>query len=1013
MCYDTDSSLIVVTPTGGISHMLWKPSDFRPVSMIDGSGSHNVVSALTPCAGGKGIWVGSKTGLSHYDADDERLERIPLGRDGDVEITSIAISGDSVWLGTRHQGLRLYNTASGAVKSYTYDDTIPYAVISNNINKIYRTRGGEIFVLTNWGLCRYDAANDNFTTLPEAPSHTPFVAMQEDSHGRLWTATASNGLYMRERPEWGLVKINSKELGNRQVSMLFLDGKGTLWAVSQDNKLFYLDDNTGEFAKVSVSMPKDYAITFLEEDLDGNLWVGTPDGLAKVDMNHNLTYYSYRSDSDVLPAIGASCRLPDGRIIFGSGSGFRTFNPKEMKSNNRMVRAYIQSLSFPYLENSDDELERLGLNILLYTRGEIRLPYSDNTFTLRLSASRTSDMPQVGYEYMLEGADKGWTSGSGPEVTYTDLRPGTYTFMLRPNFGSDAEVRRLKIIIMPPWYRTWLAYCVYVVAALLFVWVAVVLTRRRIRRHYQHRIDSLRIQKEREMFEAKMRFFVNLVHEIRTPLTLISLPLEQMAEEAEEGNVSPEATEQHIRSMQRNVNYLLGITNQLLDFRKAEQDSEVRLASASCNINELLSDICRRFDHPMASAGKEITVELPDEPVTAVIDRSKTDRIIMNLIGNAVKYSRHSVDVRLQAPAEGRIVISVSDDGPGISPEERGRIFDTYYQIGNDNVAASLGTGLGLAYAKLIARAHGGDISVSDNARGGATFTLTLPLTGGVAVKKGKDDVTVGDQPEEARVSESGGNVTILLVDDNKELLTTVAGALGKKYSVVTAEDGTEALDVLEQRGDIDVIISDFMMPMMNGAELCRRVKSDMRFSHIPFIILTAKTDREAKEEGMEVGADVYIEKPFTIRQLVLQVANMLHTRELFYTRMSAGEIAADEPVTEAPYMNRLDAEFMSTLNDYVRENISDEEFSIDVMARQMNMSRSSFYRKLKAVTGMTPVDYLKNFRLDYSARLLKEGVRVTEVAMMAGFTSSSYFAKCFKAKFGVIPKEFTASQKG
>lgn len=1011
LCYDADSSLIVVTSTGGVSHMLWKPSGFTKIDLVPDVESRNLVSALCTASDGAGAWVGSESGLVYYNPLEGTLSRRALPVDGNVEITALDIDGDSLWIGTRHHGLLLLDQSTGKLKEYTYDENTPYAVISNDINKVYRTRFGEIFVLTSWGLCKYNPATDNFSTFAETDSHTTFLTMQEDRHGHLWASNANCTLLRREAPDKEFRPFDSKTLGHSPVSILYRDSAGILWAVTQSNRVFLFNDAENDFQELEISMAKEYPVTFMEEDLDGNLWIGTCGGLARVDKDRNLTYHSFRPETEELPGMEASCRLSDGKILFSGGNGFWIFNPAEVRLGNRMARVYVRSIDFPYMENSSEELARIGLDILLYTRNEIRLPYSDNTFTLSLSASRGSDMPPVRFDYMLEGVDKDWIRGGGPDVTYSDLRPGTYTFLLRPSFGSDAETRRLSIVILHPWYSTWVAFCVYGLLGLLIIWAGVILFRRRIRNHYQNRINTLRIQKEREMFEAKMRFFVNLVHEIRTPLTLISIPLEQMADDARTGVVSADNNEKHISSMRRNVNYLLGIINQLLDFRKAENGREVRLNLASHDLKELLSGICRRFDHPMSSIGKKITLDMPEGGVSATFDIDKTDRVIMNLIGNAVKYSRHKVEVSLRESSGGQICIMVADDGPGIPKPEREKIFDTYYQIEGDNVSAALGTGLGLAYAKLIARAHGGDIKVENNASGGATFTFMLPGGEGATEVPGVTGESGATAPAAAPAGNNG--VTVLLVDDNPDLLTTVADALGKSYTVITATDGASALAELQENENIDVIVSDFMMPGMSGAELCRKVKSDVRLSHIPFMILTAKTDNDAKVEGMECGADVYIEKPFSIRQLTLQISNLLRTREQFYARMQSDEIVeVEEKAADEQYLNRIDSEFLNTLNDYIQENISEEDFSIDVLAKQMNMSRSSFYRKLKAVTGMTPVDYLKNFRLDYSVRLLLDGVRVTEVAVLAGFTSSSYFAKCFKAKYGMIPKEYVASRK-
>lgn len=1016
LSYDTDGSIIVVTPNGGVSHLLSEQPSILNILLPEANGRSNNVTALLAYPGG--LWIGSKYGLLRYDAFTGTLSDCHLPEGGEVEISSLALSGDSLWIGSHHQGLYLYNTATGAVKHYGYDSAAPYAVISNNINQVYRTGRGEIFVLTDWGLCRYNRANDNFDTFTEIDSHLPFVAMAEDGEGNLWTSTANKGLYIRRGVGRKFEPVRSNTLGVQPVSILRLDSRGVLWAVTQGKELCRYDSAEGDFCKVGLTISNASPIIFLEEDLDGALWAGSMSGnLAKIEPDGHLSYYSYCPVANVIPSADVSARMPDGNVVFGFGYGIKMFNPREMRSDSKLMNVYIQSVSFPYMENNDEELKRLGLDVPLYTREKIELPYSDNTFTLTLSASRSGDMPPVRFSYMMEGVDRNWITSGSTEVTYTGLRPGKYTFLLRPDSGTELDEKRLVIEVLPPWYRTWTAYAVYAVLAALFIWWIVKLVRRRVSRHYQVRINEMRIQKEREMFEGKMRFFVNLVHEIRTPLTLISLPLEQLSERIMGSSAAGhEEMRKDVRSMRRNVNYLLGIINLLLDFRKAEHDKEVRLSLTRCDVRKLLTDICSRFEHPMATAGKKITLSLPDTPVETSLDTAKFDRVIMNLIGNAEKYCRSRVAVELKALPDGRFTISVFDDGPGIKPQERTHIFDTYYQIEGDNVAATLGTGLGLAYAKLIASAHGGEISVESNSDGGATFLLTLPVTAVTTSEPTLVSGTEEEQQEGAAPAESEGekqlDLRVLLVDDNTELLAAVSVPLGKVCHILTADSGEEALRILNENEDIDVIVSDFMMPGMNGVELCRKVKGDIRFSHIPFIILTAKTDSEAKEEGMEGGADVYMEKPFTIKQLRLQIVNILKTRELYYARMRSGDISTEAPAQEAPYLNRLDTEFMTELNDFIRENVAYEELSIDIMASKMNMSRSSFYRKLKAITGMTPVDYLKNFRLDMSARLLLDGERVTEVALMTGFTSSSYFAKCFKAKFGMIPKEYVVAHR-
>ena len=1029
---DSDLSFLVVSPAGVDVEKPFAP-DFRQVKMNDDFDADGQVSAIVPAADGVHVWVGTDRGLLWLEPDTGVKERRPVPGLDDVAVTSLTVDGDNLWIGTRHHGLLRYNTVTQAVENYIYDESIPYAVISNDINDVFRTSAGEIFVLTTWGLTKYNAEKDNFVTLKEIGSHTPFVAMQEDSRGRLWAATASDGLYCRDMEGEMFHGFDSPALGHRPLSELYLDSRGILWAV-QGNKVYFLDENSDDFVPLAISMSREHPVMFLQEGNNGDMWIGTCESLIRVTADDHIpTYFAYRAGEHVNSApAGAACRLDTGDILFGSADGFWRFDPRIKRGTNRHVRAYVQSISFPYLDDSQAEVERLGLNSLLYTRDEIKIPYADNTFTLRFSASRQGDMPPVRFDYQLEGVDKVWIRDAGSHVTYTDLRPGTYIFRLRPNIVTDAPIEELTIIVLPPWYLTTPAYIAYALCIMLIVFAALLLYRRRMNRHYQWRINELQTQRERETFESKMRFFVNLVHEIRTPLTLINIPLEQMAEEIEETPDSPaskpEATKalaRHITSMRRNVSYLLGITNQLLDFRKAEHDSEVQLNYRRCNVSELLRDIVDRFVHSMNVCGKELTLNMPPEDIYAVIDIDKVDRVVMNILGNAMKYSRHKVDVTLEVSADGKFNIIVADDGPGIPQKERPRIFDTYYQIDTERVSASLGTGLGLAYAKLIANAHGGDIGVRDSGDGeGASFVITLPL-GDPAKTKASDELMMRPEaridtvalPEiSSRNTEDGAHkVTLLIVDDNAELLQSLCEALGRWYGIVTATGGQEALQALVDHPEIDIIVSDFMMPYMDGAELARKVKANPETSYIPFIMLTAKTGPDARMEGIESGADVFIEKPFSVRQLRKQIENILRTRELFHRRIQEGRpvLTSSEGLNSAdgtPLLNRVDGEFIELLNSLIGENINDEEFSIDVLAKQMNMSRSSFYRRIKAITGLTPVDYLKNYRLDYSARLLRDGVRVTEVAIQAGFTSSSYFAKCFKAKFGIIPKDYATN---
>ncbi len=1009
--YDNDSSIVVLSRFGGLSYILPTPNDFLKLDFSNESDSDERITDMRLSSDNKGVWLGTESGVSYYDISDKTIRHDVMPVKDRVNVTNMAVTEGRIYVGTINNGVILWDLNTNDVEEFAYNDNTPYAVISNNIKNIYHTSNDEYYVLTGWGVCKFDPKKKTFTTIGEIDNHIPFIAIEEDRAGRVWLVTASNIIYMKEHASHQFRPFSSTVIDKTPVRLSHLDTNGTLWLISQDNDIFSFDEGQDDFVKLDVVLPKDSPVSNVFNDRDGNLWLGGSYGLAKLTPDHHLAYFTYPAAANANSYTMAACPLPDGRILFGCDENLWLFDPNKINPDSQKARSYVQSISFPYAESNGNEIKDLGLDKLLYLTDEIKIPYSHNSFTLHLSASRGNSMPDVRYNYKLEGVDEGWIDDAGSETTYTNLSPGKYTFLLKPSFGSDLDTQRLTIIVLPPWYRSWWAYTIYAVLFVLALYVTGMLFRNRIRRHYNQRMETLKHQQERESYESKMKFFIDLVHEIRTPLTLISLPLEKMADDLNQGKFQIEDSKKHITSVRRNVNYLLGIISQLLEFHKAENNKEVHLVPESRNINRFISEIVGRFEHPMEAAGRSITLHTSQGEVIASIDAGKIDRVMMNIIGNAVKYCRTGIEVALTETADGLFQITVSDDGPGIPFDDCEKIFDSFYQVNNDNVAGSLGTGMGLAYAKMIVRAHGGDIKAENNSNGGASFTITLPLA-----TAGMSETPTETMPSpEVRAAGSDTcrqhELSVLLIDDNVELLNTIKGLLSENYNIITAENADEALKKLDSGIEVDFIISDFMMPGMSGAELCRKVKQDVRFSHIPFIILTAKTNSEAKEEGMECGADVYIEKPFTIKQITLQLANMIKTREQFYSRISSGDISAESATQEAPFINQVDTEFIETLNDYIREKILVEEFSIDELATLMNMSRSTFYRKLKSVTGLSPNDYLKNFRLDYAARLLVAGLRVTEAGERAGFTSSSYFAKCFKARFGMSPKEYVNSK--
>ena len=459
--------------------------------------------------------------------------------------------------------------------------------------------------------------------------------------------------------------------------------------------------------------------------------------------------------------------------------------------------------------------------------------------------------------------------------------------------------------------------------------------------------------------------------------------------------------------MDKNVNYLLGITNELLDFQKMESGT-LHLNLKKSDIKELVSDVYNQFTSPAELKGIDLQLTVPEQELVSTVDRDKLSKILVNLMGNAIKYAHARIDLKLLV-TDGGYEIQVNDDGPGIPNEQKQKIFEAFYQLPDDKVATAVGTGIGLAFAKSLAEAHHGTLSLENRMEGGSSFILSLPLETVVTESIPNEfaemqmiDVEGKKMPD----SEFGNKrFIVLLVEDNVELLNLTRESLSDWFKVFSACNGKEALEILS-RESIDVIVSDIMMPEMNGLELCNYIKSDLVYSHIPVILLTAKTTLDSKAEGFENGADAYIEKPFSIKQLHKQIENLLKLRLAFHKLMI--NLSGSPTSSLADFaLSQKDVEFIERVNTILSELLADESCSIDLLAEQMNMSRSNFSRKIKALSGMPPHDYIKNFRLNKSTELIMSGIRIAEVAEQLGFTTSSYFAKCFKEKFGVLPKDY------
>ena len=605
--------------------------------------------------------------------------------------------------------------------------------------------------------------------------------------------------------------------------------------------------------------------------------------------------------------------------------------------------------------------------------------------------------------YKLEGFDDQWrqcTPGSAT-ITYSKIPYGKYSFRVRLPAGSDhagpeAE-KRLFIEVSPPFYLSAAAYVVYGLFALgALVLIRIYYTRRNVRRQQQH-IQAFEREKERELYNAKISFFTNIAHEIRTPLTLIKGPLENILGR----QMTDRSMAEDLIVMDRNTNRLLDLTNQLLDFQKIEKE-RLSLNLTRQNVTDIVEETFYRFSSSAKQQHKTFELDPGEGAIHAQVDREAFTKILSNLMNNALKYSETMIRVGLSVAGDA-FRVTVTNDGEVVPPEMREAIFAPFFR--HTRKEESTGTGIGLALSRSLAELHHGTLAMEADTELNV-FVLTVPLC-----RQEAEAVVETVSAEDAEsISDERGDpgweaYSVLVVEDNPEMCAFIRRQVSESYSVLTAGNGVEALELLE-KNYVNVIISDIMMPKMDGIEFCRQVKTDLRYSHIPLILLSAKTNLRSKISGMDAGADAYVEKPFSSDYLLSVIANLIKSRQMLSEAFSKNPLVLANTVATSS----VDTDFIVRLQEIIQANLSDPEFKINDIAEMVHMSRASFYRKIKGVLNMTPNDYLRLERLKTAARLLRDKrYHINEVCYMVGFSSTSYFAKCFQKQFGVLPKKYAS----
>jgi len=1002
-----------------------------------------------------GIWLGTLFGGINY-LPARRIvfdKYIPLAVDKSLSskrVRELAKDSDgNVWVGTDDEGLNILNTKTGIIEPFEYEtnkknNSLKTLAVTNFENEIWcglfkkginviqlpskkttlytsgdlnlnegsiyalcKDRAGRTWLGNAWGLYVSSPGKFDFKEVKEVKNVWIFHIM-EDKDGILWIASMGNGIYKYD-PMKDIYKryINfpgdSNSLSSNSVSDIMQDSKGRIWFSTDRGGLCLYNKEEDNFTTYSIAqgLPDDVVYRILE-DKQGNLWFGTNRGLVKFNPESGDVRVYKKGDGLLGNQFNYKSAIIDNnsKFYFGGIDGLIAFDPETEIIDDSKLPLYFTKLSV-YNQEITVNSENSPLEKSIIHTENITLPYNQSNVSLDFVALNYTSPTATEYLYKMEGIDKNWiTTNTNRNITYSGLAPGDYKFMVRAaNKGGSSihSERILSITILPPWWLSKPAYLIYAiliigVIALLFFWYE-----NRQRRRVAESRRLFEIEKEKELYSSKIDFFTQIAHEVRTPLTLINGPLESIMEMDIQNN----KIKKNLHVIAQNTKRLLELTKQLLDFRKVGE-SKFLLDFIVVDLNRLLKETIERFEPTIIQQNKELKVNIPDETINAAVDKEALTKILSNLLNNARKYSAHSILIELIKDST-TFTICVSNDGMRIPEELSTRIFEPFFQI-DKTEQASLGAGIGLPLARSLAELHNGKLYL-DTGSSMNSFVLTLPLHQEKVIHLedySKHDEYVKPEEELSLPQNTERNI-ILLVEDNDSMRSFMGEKLMSSFVVETATNGIEALEILKKK-HIDIVISDVMMPQMGGFELCQTMKSDMELSHIPFVFLTAKNDLDSKINGLKIGAEAYVEKPFSFGYLQSQIMTLLNNRE------KEREAFAKRPFfpVHNMKMNKADEEFMDRIISVIVENITDYNFNVERLAEILAMSRSGLLRKIKVLTNLSPVDFIRLIRLKKAAELILEGkYRIGEICYQVGINSPSYFSKLFLKQFGMTPKEF------
>lgn len=992
---------------GGINFIPRNESFFKKISYLPIVGNTNSLNGKNVpglCIDGdSNLWVAnSDGGLSVYQ-NNKKIRQYSNINNSIVPQTVIYVytgRDQNIWAATDDGRLYRYKTGNGQFEPFTSFNRIKNMPIYN----LFEDSRNNLWISTDIGLLMYNIKTGNtifYTTSNATLRDDNIRVVAEDGLGYIWVGTLGGGLGVFDK-DFNLVYQYGNYFDFYSIKDIYKDSKGRIWVASQNDLFLFKNHNSNSVLRIgkNFGLIENDIRAIIEGKTADEIWLSTTNGVSHIDLNtmhiSNFAVSEGIARGDYIH--NSKAKAPDGTIYFGSQNGITYFN-EVMEQHDKIIPKTVFT-SFLVTDNIKNLNELIDIPYSEY----MDLNYDQNTFQIFFNVLDYALSHKVEFAFQMNGLDDSWYFiNQDKYVTFRNLKPGNYVFNIKTRLHNSDwmdEITSMQIRIKPPIWLSWWAKAGYIILIMIVAFYIIKFYENKLTIEHALLFEKKSRQQEQELNEEKLKFFTNITHELRTPMTLILGPLEDLMSD----KAIPHDQTIKLNSIHRVANRLLQLINQILEFRKTTTKNR-KLRVLKADFAEFIRDGSLKYSELTKNKSIEFKIFVPDQKIEMFFDPEVVTIVLDNLLSNAFKYTQEGIiTLRVNNYIESNIdytEIIVSDTGFGISEQDISHIFERYYQAKNASHPIT-GTGIGLAIVENMVELHEAEITVKSQLNKGSTFKVKF-LTNNSYPEA--THINPGEiQPDESSQEEDSKNA-ILVVDDNQEIVDYIKDCLMDTYIVYSGENGKIGFDIASDKVP-DLVIADIMMPVMDGIEMTKSMKKDVRTSHIPVILLTAKGALQDQREGYDAGADSYLTKPFSGNLLKSKIKNILDTRKKLSAAYSSKLKDKQELFNDS--INKLDKEFLEKLNTIIEKKLEDEELNISQIASELFMSHSTLYRKIKALTNLTANEYIRKVRIKAAERFLLTGqFSVSEIMYKIGINSSSYFRQCFKDEFGMNPSEY------